>query len=72
MIDTACIYNSFDTLMNSLLGSITVIIGLYILLWGKNKEMQNCVSKVTQEAEDIKEQEPHLPVIAVSAASNCS
>lgn len=48
-----------------------MIIGLYILLWGKNKEMQNCVSKVTQEAEDIKEQEPQLPVITVSAAADC-
>ncbi|KAH9774802.1 hypothetical protein WN944_012729 [Citrus x changshan-huyou] len=57
--------------IGSLLGSITVIIGLYILLWGKNKEMQNCVSKVTQEAEDIKEQEPQLPVITVSAAADC-
>ncbi|KAJ4711757.1 WAT1-related protein [Melia azedarach] len=58
--------------LGSLLGSITVIIGLYILLWGKNKEMQNCASKVAQEAEENKEQEPQLQGIAVvSSASIC-
>ncbi|XP_038875305.1 WAT1-related protein At3g30340-like [Benincasa hispida] len=37
--------------LGSLLGSIIVIIGLYILLWGKNKEMESCASKVLVEEE---------------------
>lgn len=49
-------------MMSSLLGSITVIAGLYILLWGKNKEMQNCVAKVSQGTEEIKDQEPSSQV----------
>ncbi|GKV20288.1 hypothetical protein SLEP1_g30439 [Rubroshorea leprosula] len=32
--------------LGSLLGSIIVIIGLYILLWGKNKELQNRFGKM--------------------------
>lgn len=56
-------------LLSSLLGSVIVIIGLYILLWGKNKEMQDCVLKVAQEAKEIKEQEPKLQVVTVSRES---
>ncbi|XP_059444558.1 WAT1-related protein At3g30340-like isoform X1 [Corylus avellana] len=56
---------------SSLLGSIIVIIGLYILLWGKNKEMKICATKLAQEAEGIKEQESQLQVIAVSCESRC-
>lgn len=48
--------------MSSLLGSIIVIIGLYILLWGKKKEMQKCMAKLAQEAEAIKELEQPLPI----------
>ncbi|XP_030540137.1 WAT1-related protein At3g30340-like [Rhodamnia argentea] len=55
--------------IGSLLGSVIVIIGLYILLWGKNKEMQDCVVKVAQEAEEIKEQDPKLQVVTVSHES---
>uniref|UniRef100_A0A6N2K659 WAT1-related protein n=1 Tax=Salix viminalis TaxID=40686 RepID=A0A6N2K659_SALVM len=54
-----------------LLGSIFVIIGLYILLWGKNKEMQNHGTRVAQEAEELKEQEPPVQVISVSCGSRC-
>ncbi|TXG50805.1 hypothetical protein EZV62_023329 [Acer yangbiense] len=72
--------------IGSLLGSITVIVGLYILLWGKDKEMRNFSSKVAQAAEeslsrqtreqDTKEQETQmqqetqLEVITVSCDSN--
>lgn len=28
--------------MNSVVGSIIVVIGLYILLWGKSKEIDEC------------------------------
>ncbi|KAA8526053.1 hypothetical protein F0562_007847 [Nyssa sinensis] len=52
--------------LGSLLGSITVIVGLYILLWGKSKEMQNCVTKVAQETEEIKDSESQLQVIPVA------
>ncbi|GFS44550.1 nodulin MtN21 /EamA-like transporter family protein [Actinidia rufa] len=40
--------------LGSLLGSIIVIAGLYILLWGKNKELlQTCDTKVSQENEEV-------------------
>lgn len=50
---------------SSLLGSITVIAGLYILLWGKDKEMQQ---KETDLGE-TKNQGPELQVIKVEAES---
>ncbi|KAI3995963.1 hypothetical protein MKX01_037460 [Papaver californicum] len=37
--------------LGSVLGSILVIVGLYILLWGKNKEANACVTK---QIEDVK------------------
>ena len=55
--------------MSSILGSIIVIIGMYILLWGKNKEMKVCLTKLAHEAEGIKEQEPQLQVVAISCDS---
>ncbi|KDP34140.1 hypothetical protein JCGZ_07711 [Jatropha curcas] len=55
----------------SLLGSIIVIVGLYILLWGKNKELQNHATKVAQQVEEVKEQELQLQVISVSCDSKC-
>lgn len=70
--NTNIILNNFG-LLSSLLGSIVVIIGLYILLWGKKKEMQTCVNKLPQEATDqdhIKlDQEPQLSVIRVTSDS---
>ncbi|PSS11275.1 WAT1-related protein [Actinidia chinensis var. chinensis] len=40
--------------LGSLLGSIIVIAGLYILLWGKNKELlQTCDTKISQENEEV-------------------
>ncbi|KAM5571411.1 WAT1-related protein [Rosa sericea] len=47
--------------LGSLLGSIIVIIGLYILLWGKKKEMQKYMAKLAQETEAMKEQEQPSP-----------
>ncbi|KAM7525982.1 hypothetical protein LguiA_015884 [Lonicera macranthoides] len=55
--------------LGSLLGSIIVIAGLYMLLWGKNKEMQNCPTKVAQETEEMKEQEQQFQVIAITCDS---
>ncbi|KAI4298162.1 hypothetical protein L6164_031754 [Bauhinia variegata] len=56
MIDIPVLHEQLH--LGSLLGSILVMIGLYIVLWGKNKEMQNRVTKIVQEGEEIKEQEP--------------
>ncbi|KAI6706922.1 hypothetical protein NL676_009884 [Syzygium grande] len=50
--------------------SVIVIIGLYILLWGKNKELKDRIMKVAQEAEEIKEQEPKLQVVTVSCRAS--
>ncbi|KAL6350072.1 hypothetical protein AAG906_004007 [Vitis piasezkii] len=38
--------------LGSVLGSILVIAGLYILLWGKSKEEEDCVMKQSQVAEE--------------------
>ncbi|MCL7044311.1 hypothetical protein MKW94_020608 [Papaver nudicaule] len=38
--------------LGSVLGSILVIIGLYILLWGKSKEAKACVTKQVEAVED--------------------
>ncbi|XP_024030837.1 WAT1-related protein At3g30340 [Morus notabilis] len=70
MIDIPVLHERFY--LGSLLGSIAVIIGLYILLWGKKKEMQNFATKLAQEAEENKTQEPHLQVITVSSDSHPS
>ncbi|KAH8518171.1 hypothetical protein H0E87_000123 [Populus deltoides] len=70
MLDVPILHD--ELYLGSLLGSIFVIIGLYILLWGKNKEMQNHATRVAQEAEEIKEQEPPLQVVStVSCDSRC-
>ncbi|WCJ26686.1 nodulin MtN21 /EamA-like transporter family protein [Euphorbia peplus] len=56
--------------LGSLLGSMIVIIGLYILLWGKSKEIENRTTKLVQEADQQnKEQDPQ--VITVSCDSRC-
>ncbi|KAG4381161.1 hypothetical protein GLYMA_15G085300v4 [Glycine max] len=56
MIDIPVLHEQLH--LGSVMGSILVIIGLYILLWGKSMEMQNRVVKLVQEAEETKEQEP--------------
>lgn len=35
-------------LQNSVVGSILVTIGLYNLLWGKSKEIEECESEIKQ------------------------
>ncbi|KAL4385376.1 hypothetical protein GQ457_15G011560 [Hibiscus cannabinus] len=69
MLDIPILHEQLN--LGSLLGSIVVIIGLYILLWGKNREMQNCASTIAQQAKEIREQETQLPVITVSCDSSC-
>lgn len=44
--------------VNSLVGSVIVVAGLYILLWGKNKELQTSgVTKGDPENEKAKVQD---------------
>ncbi|KAK8658319.1 hypothetical protein V6N13_036527 [Hibiscus sabdariffa] len=69
MLDIPILHEQLN--LGSLLGSIVVILGLYILLWGKNREMQNCASTIAQQAKEIREQETQLPVITVSCDSSC-
>ncbi|KAJ1402184.1 EamA domain [Sesbania bispinosa] len=59
--------------LGSVMGSILVMIGLYILLWGKSKEMQNRLIKLVQEAEETPEQEPQPQIqhLTVSCESRC-
>ncbi|XP_027348616.1 WAT1-related protein At3g30340-like [Abrus precatorius] len=58
MIDIPVLHEQLH--LGSVMGSMLVMIGLYILLWGKSKEMQNGMSQFAQEVEEIKEQEPHV------------
>ncbi|CAA3019651.1 WAT1-related At3g30340-like [Olea europaea subsp. europaea] len=59
--------------LGSLIGSITVMAGLYMLLWGKNKEIKNREIKVVQseETQETKEQEPQFQVIEITSESRC-
>ncbi|KAH7519378.1 hypothetical protein FEM48_Zijuj08G0029700 [Ziziphus jujuba var. spinosa] len=47
--------------LGSVLGSILVVIGMYILLWGKSKEAKECSVKQNQAAEEGEDCQP--PVI---------
>ncbi|TKY60057.1 WAT1-related protein [Spatholobus suberectus] len=59
MIDISVLHEQLH--LGSVVGSILVMIGLYILLWGKRKEMmQNGATKFAQEVEETKEQEPRV------------
>jgi len=55
--------------MFSVLGSILVMLGLYILLWGKSKEMKNRLIMLAEKAEETKEQEPQIQHLTVSCES---
>ncbi|KAI3453282.1 hypothetical protein Pfo_009945 [Paulownia fortunei] len=55
--------------LGSVIGSVSVIAGLYILLWGKDREMQKQDNKLVQETEEIKDQEPEFQVIKISVES---
>ncbi|KAI4371904.1 hypothetical protein MLD38_010200 [Melastoma candidum] len=48
--------------VGSLVGSVLVMIGLYLLLWGKNQEMQRNVARVAQEAVECKNGETKIEV----------
>lgn len=39
--------------ISSVAGSVLVIAGMYILLWGKSKEGEQCVLKDTQTNQDV-------------------
>ncbi|XP_030530364.2 WAT1-related protein At3g30340-like [Rhodamnia argentea] len=49
--------------LGSLLGSVLVIVGLYVLLWGKNREMLESVKEKAQPVQDIDEQEAKAEVV---------
>ncbi|KAF5734383.1 Nodulin MtN21 /EamA-like transporter family protein [Tripterygium wilfordii] len=70
MIDIPLLHEELH--LGSVLGSMIVIIGMYILLWGRKKEMPDFAEKLTQEAVEIKGQEAELPVASVSSDSRCS
>ncbi|KAI3501526.1 hypothetical protein L1887_29397 [Cichorium endivia] len=56
--------------LGSLVGSAIVVAGLYILLWGKNQELQNSgVEKGDPENETIKVQDPESQPTAVTCGS---
>lgn len=57
--------------MSSVLGSATVIAGLYILLWGKKKDAENSSMELVQEAEEVKDQEAQLQVTTITSGSRC-
>nr|KYP38915.1 Auxin-induced protein 5NG4 [Cajanus cajan] len=59
MIDIPILHEQLH--LGSVVGSMLVMIGLYILLWGKSKQMvQNGATKFAQEVEETKEQEPQV------------
>ncbi|KAL2343276.1 hypothetical protein Fmac_004561 [Flemingia macrophylla] len=61
MIDIPILHEQLH--LGSVVGSMLVMIGLYILLWGKSKQMvQNGATKFAQEVEESKEQEPQSGV----------
>ncbi|XP_054801155.1 WAT1-related protein At3g30340-like [Prosopis cineraria] len=66
MIDIPILHEPLH--VGSLMGSILVMVGLYILLWGKNTETQNqeCVTKLYQQDGEIRGQEPQIQQIIVS------
>jgi len=45
---------------NSLMGSVVVIIGLYILLWGKNKELENSSAGIGDPVQDLESRSPTM------------
>ncbi|CAL5374143.1 WAT1-related protein At3g30340-like [Camellia sinensis] len=64
MVDIPILHEQLH--LGSLVGSVTVIAGLYILLWGKNKEMQNCATKVAS-----KDGEPPLALQVIVNSIDC-
>ncbi|RVX09131.1 WAT1-related protein [Vitis vinifera] len=60
-----------SAVMSSVLGSATVIAGLYILLWGKKKDAENSSMELVQEAEEVKDQEAQLQVTTITSGSRC-
>ncbi|KAL3651061.1 hypothetical protein CASFOL_007464 [Castilleja foliolosa] len=55
--------------LGSVIGSVTVIGGLYILLWGKDKEMQNQDKRLAVETDEKTMQEPEFQVVKISVES---
>ena len=49
-----------------MIGSASVIAGLYILLWGKKKDAENFSKELTQEAEEVKDTEAQLQLTTIT------
>ncbi|XP_047179279.1 WAT1-related protein At3g30340-like [Vigna umbellata] len=59
MIDIPVLHEQLH--LGSVVGSVLVMMGLYILLWGKTKDIvQNTATKLLQETQQTKEQEPQV------------
>lgn len=52
---------------NSVIGSVTVFVGLYVMLWGKDKEMQS--EEKLGDEEMNKDQEMEFQVVKISVES---
>ncbi|XP_057463210.1 WAT1-related protein At3g30340-like [Actinidia eriantha] len=63
MFDIPILHEQEQLHLGSLLGSIIVIAEVYILLWGKNKEL---TPKYPKKLKGFKDQDPMLQFIAVS------
>ncbi|KAL6579352.1 hypothetical protein OROMI_009568 [Orobanche minor] len=53
--------------LGSVVGSVTVIAGLYILLWGKDKELQEQDTKLVAETDERKEPKPGFQTVKISS-----
>ncbi|XP_057736817.1 WAT1-related protein At3g30340-like [Arachis stenosperma] len=72
MIDIPILHEQLH--LGSVLGSMLVMMGLYILLWGKSMEIQNRVIKLVQDSEQsqqTKEQDPEIQEATVSCDYRC-
>ncbi|KAF8379883.1 hypothetical protein HHK36_027348 [Tetracentron sinense] len=69
MLDFSILHEQLH--LGSVLGSILVIAGLYILLWGKSKEAQNFVTKQAQTAVENEDQESQSQVVPVTMELLC-
>ncbi|CAK7356326.1 unnamed protein product [Dovyalis caffra] len=56
--------------LGSVLGSILVMLGLYILLWGKSNEAVNCSEKQAQLAEEEENRDTEAQISVINSKSN--
>ncbi|CAK7348596.1 unnamed protein product [Dovyalis caffra] len=56
--------------LGSVLGSILVMLGLYILLWGKSNEAVNCGKKQAQLAKEEENRDTEAQISVINSKSN--